>query len=56
MLDRLRELFPLLLAVALPLVGVVLTILRFADGERDEALRIAAATLLGVALYALFVF
>lgn len=56
MLDRLRELFALLLAVALPLVGVVLATLRFVDGDRDEALRIAAATALGVALYALFVF
>ncbi|HEV2774122.1 MAG TPA: hypothetical protein VGV90_00875 [Solirubrobacteraceae bacterium] len=53
MLDRLRALFALLLAAVLPLVGAVLAIVRFADGHRDDALRIAAATLLGVALYAL---
>ena len=52
-LDRLRELFPLALAVALPLVGAVFALLRFSDGHRDEALRIGAATLLGLALYAL---
>lgn len=53
MLDRLRDLFPLVLAVALPLAGAVVAILRFSDGDRDEALRIAVATLLGLALYAL---
>jgi hypothetical protein len=53
MLDRLRALFPFAVAVALPLAGVVLALARFAAGGRDEALRLAAATLLGVALYAL---
>jgi len=53
MLDRLRELFPLIVAVALPLAGAVLAIVRFADGDRDEGLRLAAATVLGSALYAL---
>ena len=53
MLDRLRLSFPYFLAVALPLVGAVLAALRFGDGDRDDALRIAAASLLGLALYAL---
>ena len=53
MLDRLRELFALIVAVALPLAGAVLAIVRFADGDRDEGLRLAAATVLGSALYAL---
>ena len=53
MLDRLRELFPLVLAVALPLVGAVFAIIRFSDGHRDGGLRIGAATLRGLALYAL---
>lgn len=52
MLDRLRELFPLVLAVALPLVGAIFAILRFSAGHRDDGLRIGAATLLGLALYA----
>ena len=37
----------------LPLAGAVLAIVRFADGDRDEGLRLAAATLLGASLYAL---
>ena len=53
MLDRLRGIFPFALALALPLVGAVLAVVRYATGERDEALRLALATLLGVALYAL---
>jgi len=53
MLDRLRLSFPYFLAVALPLVGAVLAVVRIGDGDRDDALRIAAATALGLALYAL---
>ena len=53
MLDRLRMLFPSIVAVALPLAGAVLAAVRFADGDRDDALRIAAASVLGLALYAL---
>ena len=53
MLDRLRWIFPLAVALALPLAGAVLAAVRYADGQRDEALRLAAATLLGLALYAL---
>ena len=53
MLDRLRRLFPFAIAVALPLAGAVLALVRFADGDRDEGLQLAAATVLGLALYAL---
>lgn len=53
MLDRLRASFPYFLAVALPLAGAILAVVRFADGDRDDALRIAAASVLGLALYAL---
>jgi hypothetical protein len=56
MLDRLRWIFPFVVAVVLPLAGVLLAAARFADGHRDEARLLAAATLLGVALYAFFVF
>lgn len=52
-LDFLRANFAYFVAVALPLAGVVLAIVKFADGDRDEGLRIAAASLLGVCLYAL---
>ena len=46
---------PLLLAIAVivPLAGAVLAIMQLTEGDRTLALRIAAATLLGVCLYAL---
>ena len=53
MLERLRWMFPYVIAVALPLAGVVLAAVRYADRDRDEALRLAAASLLGLCLYAL---
>jgi hypothetical protein len=53
MLERLRRIFPYAVAVALPLAGVVIAVVRYADGERDDALRIAAAAVLGLSLYAL---
>jgi len=53
MLDRLRVLFPFVVAVALPLAGAILAVVRFTDGDRDDGLRLAAASLLGLALYAL---
>jgi Na+-driven multidrug efflux pump len=53
MLDRLRWIFPYAVALALPLAGAVLAAVRYADGDRDEALRLAAAALLGLCLYAL---
>jgi hypothetical protein len=56
MLDRLRWIFPFVVAVVLPLAGVLLAAARFIDGDPDEARQLAAATLLGVALYAFFVF
>ena len=56
MLDRLRMLFPYIVALALPLAGVIIAVIRYADGERDDALRIAAAALLGLSLYALLLF
>jgi hypothetical protein len=56
MLDLLRRLFPYVVAVALPLAGAVLAVVRFADGDRDDGLRLAAASVLGVFLYLLLVF
>jgi hypothetical protein len=56
MLDRLRGWFVYIVALALPLAGAVLAAIRFADGERDDGLRIAAAAVFGAALYALLLF
>ena len=52
-LDFLRTNFALFVAVALPLAGVLLAIVAFTRGERDQGLRIAAASVLGICLYAL---
>ena len=53
MLDRLRRLFPIVVAVALPLAGVVLAGARVVEGDRDDGVRLLAASVLGAALYAL---
>lgn len=53
MLDFLRGIFLYAVAIALPLVGVILAIVKYTQDDRDEALRIAAAALLGVCVYAL---
>jgi hypothetical protein len=51
MLDFLRGIFIYLVAIALPLAGVVLAIVKLADGDREEAARIGAAALLGACVY-----
>lgn len=51
MLNRLRALFPIALAIVLPLAGIIIAGVRYADGDRDEALRLAAAALVGGAIY-----
>ncbi|MGH2899386.1 MAG: hypothetical protein ACRDMZ_11980 [Solirubrobacteraceae bacterium] len=52
-LDRLRVWFPYIVAVALPLAGIVIALLRYSQGDRDDALRIAVAAFLGICLYGL---
>jgi hypothetical protein len=52
-LDRLRVAFPYLVAVALPLAGIVIAVVRYAQGDREDALRIALAAFLGMCLYGL---
>jgi hypothetical protein len=52
-LDQLRMAFPYIVALGLPLAGLMLAIYRFTEGDRDDAARLLGATLLGVALYAL---
>jgi hypothetical protein len=52
-LDFLRRNFAYIVAVALPLAGLVLAVIKLAEGDRDGALKIAAAALLGACLYGL---
>ena len=52
-LDRLRVAFPYIVAVALPLAGIIIAVVRFTQDERDDGLRIAAAAFLGLCLYGL---
>jgi hypothetical protein len=52
-LDFLRANFAYFVAVALPLAGVIMAIAKYADGDRDTAIGIAAASVLGLCLYAL---
>jgi hypothetical protein len=56
MLDQVRVAFPYIVAIALPLAGIVIAILRYTQGEHDDALQIAVAALLGLFLYGLFIF
>lgn len=53
MLDFLRGIFAYAVAIALPPAGVILAIATLADGDRDEAIRIGAAAVLGACVYAL---
>jgi hypothetical protein len=52
-LDFLRGIFVYVVAIALPAAGVILAIVQFGKGERDEGIRLAAASLLGIFLYLL---
>jgi hypothetical protein len=52
-LDRLRAGFPYIVALGLPLAGLILAVAKLVDDEREDALRLLGAALLGVALYAL---
>jgi hypothetical protein len=52
-LDQLRAGFPYIVALGLPLAGLVLAVVRYTQGHADEGPRLVGASLLGVALYAL---
>jgi hypothetical protein len=52
----LRVAFPYLIALFLPLAGLVLGIVQFAEGDRDRGLRIIATAVLGGSLLLLFVY
>ena len=51
--SRFNEVLILAIAVVVPLAGAVLAILQWAGGDRTFALRILAAAVLGICLYAL---
>ncbi len=53
MKERLASTFPFVLAAALPLVGFVLALTRFAEDQREEAAYIGLAAILGCVIYAL---
>ena len=53
MRSRLAEVFPLVLAIVVPLAGLLLALQHLATGDRRQAGRIGAATALGACLYAL---
>jgi hypothetical protein len=52
-LDQLRAGFPYIVALGLPLAGLLLAVVRYTQGHPDEGIRLVGASLLGVALYAL---
>lgn len=52
-LDFLRRYFAIFVAIALPLAGALLAGVKLSEGDREDALRIAAASVLGFCLYAL---
>ncbi|MBA2348000.1 MAG: hypothetical protein H0V81_06880 [Solirubrobacterales bacterium] len=53
MKERAALIFPYALAIALPLVGLVLALTKITEERLDEAAAIALATVLGCVLYAL---
>jgi hypothetical protein len=50
--ERLAAIFPLVLAVGVPLAGLLLALQAVVTGDRDLGLRIGLATVLGVCLWA----
>jgi len=52
-LDVLRGIFIYAVAFLFPLAGLILVVIRLVDGERVEAARLAACTVLGLILYSL---
>jgi hypothetical protein len=46
--ERAAAVFPFVLSAALPLAGLVLAGLRYAEGDREYGTRLALAALLGV--------
>lgn len=53
MKQRAADAFPVVLAALLPVVGLILALARYAEGNRPEAVRLGVATAVGLVLYAL---
>jgi threonine/homoserine/homoserine lactone efflux protein len=51
--SRLSDVLTVVLAFLVPLAGLMLVIYEASRGNRDSALRIGAATALGIVLYAI---
>ena len=51
LLDVLRRAFPYIIALLLPLAGLLLAAARFAEDDREEAVRLFAVSLLGASIY-----
>ncbi len=56
MKERAALIFPYALAIALPLVGLVLALTKITEERRDEAAAMGLATLVGCLAYALLLF
>jgi hypothetical protein len=52
-LDFLREIFPYAVAAFFPLAGLIFAVVKLTEGDRIEAARLLAATVLGICVYAL---
>jgi len=52
-LDFLRAIFPYAVAAFFPLAGLIFAVVKLTEGDRVEAARLLAATVLGICLYAL---
>ena len=53
LLDRLRGSFIYIVAFLLPLAGAVIAVVRFSEGDREEAARVLAASVAGAFVYLL---
>jgi hypothetical protein len=52
-LDFLRGIFPYAIAAFFPLAGLIFAVVKLTEGDRIEAVRLLAATVLGICVYAL---
>ncbi len=52
-LDFLRGIFPYAVAAFFPLAGLIFAVVKLTEGDRIEAARLLAATVLGICVYAL---
>ena len=53
MRERATAIYPVAIAAALPVAGIVLALVRFSENDRREAGVMAAAAILGAAIWAI---